>query len=148
LTTVNNIKEVGMKIHVGNLSDEISEDDIRQAFEKSGEVESVTITKNKYNGQSKTFAFVVMKSNEEGQSAIDSLDGQELKGRTLKVGEALADTESHGGKGGSGGKGGFGGRSGSGGAKDGSGGGKGFSSGKGGFGGKKGFSGGRGGRGR
>jgi RNA recognition motif-containing protein len=122
LTTVNKVKEVGMKIHVGNLSDEISEDDIRQAFEKSGEVESVTITKNKYNGQSKTFAFVVMKSNEEGQSAIDSRDGKELKGRTLKVGEALSDTEGHGGKGGSGGKGGFGG--------------------------KKGFSGGRGGRGR
>ncbi len=55
-----------MKIHVGNLSDEISEDDIREAFEKSGAVESVLITKNKYNGQSKIFAFVVMKSSEDG----------------------------------------------------------------------------------
>ncbi|MCP4256316.1 MAG: RNA-binding protein [Planctomycetes bacterium] len=136
-----------MKIHVGNLSDEISEDDIRQAFEKSGEVESVTITKNKYNGQSKTFAFVVMKSNEDGQSAIDSLDGKELKGRTLKVGEALAD-EGHGGKGGPGGKGGFGDKKGHGGTKGGFGGSKGFNSGKGGFGGKKSFGGGRGGRGR
>ncbi len=136
-----------MKIHVGNLSDEISEDDIRQAFEKSGEVESVTITKNKYNGQSKTFAFVVMKSNEDGQSAIDSLDGKELKGRTLKVGEALAD-EGHSGKGGPGGKSGFGGKKGPGNEKGGFGGSKGYNSGKGGFGGKKGFSGGRGGRGR
>jgi RNA recognition motif-containing protein len=136
-----------MKIHVGNLSDEISEDDIRQAFEKSGKVESVLITKNKYNGQSKIFAFVVMESNEEGQSAIDSLNGEEMKGRTLKVGEALAD-EGHGGKGGSGGKGGFGGKKGHGGAKDGFGGSKGFNSGKGGFGGKKSFGGGRGGRGR
>lgn len=135
-----------MKIHVGNLSDEISEDDIRQAFEKSGKVESVLITKSKYNGQSKIFAFVVMDSDEEGKSAIDSLDGKELKGSTLKVGEALAD-EGHGGKGGPGGKGGFGGKKGHGG-KGGSGGGKGFSSGKGGFGGKKSFSGGRGGRGR
>ena len=137
-----------MKIHVGNLSDEISEDDIRQAFEESGEVESVLITKNKYNGQSKVFAFVVMKSDEDGKSAIDSLDGKELKGRTLKVGEALADTASHGGKGESSGKGGFGGKRGSGGAKDGLGGGKGSNSGKGGFGGKKSFGGGRGGRGR
>ena len=136
-----------MKIHVGNLSDEISEDDIRQAFEKSGEVESVLITKNKYNGQSKIFAFVVMKSSEDGQSAIDSLDGKELKGRTLKVGEALSD-EGHGGKGGPGGKGGFGGKKGHGGAKGEFGGSKGFNSGKGGFGGKKSFGGGRGGRGR
>ncbi len=136
-----------MKIHVGNLSDEISEDDVRQAFEKSGAVESVLITKNKYNGQSKMFAFVVMNSDEEGKSAIDSLDGQELKGRTIKVGEALAD-EGHGGKGGPGGKGEFGGKRGSGGAKGGFGGSKGFSSGKGGFGGKKSFGGGRGGRGR
>ena len=136
-----------MKIHVGNLSDEISEDDIRQAFEKSGAVESVLITKNKYNGQSKIFAFVVMNSDEEGKSAIDSLDGKELKGRTLKVGEALAD-EGHGSKGGPGGKGGFSGKSGHGGTKGGSGSSKGFSSGKGGFGGKKSFGGGRGGRGR
>jgi RNA-binding proteins (RRM domain) len=136
-----------MKIHVGNLSDEISEDDIQQAFEKSGAVESVLITKNKYNGQSKMFAFVVMNSDEEGKSAIDSLDGKELKGRTLKVGEALAD-EGHGGKGGSGGKGESGGKRGHDGTKGGFGGSKGFSSGKGGFGGKKSFGGGRGGRGR
>ncbi|MGR3293095.1 MAG: RNA recognition motif domain-containing protein [Candidatus Scalindua sp.] len=135
-----------MKIHVGNLSDEISEDDIRQVFEQSGEVESVLITKNKYNGQTKVFAFVVMNSDEEGQSAIESLDGKELKGRTLKVGEALAD-EGHGGKGGPGGKGGFGDKKGHGGTKGGFGGSKGFNSGKGGFGGKKSF-GGRGGRGR
>ncbi len=136
-----------MKIHVGNLSDEISEDDIRQAFEKSGAVESVLITTSKYNGQSKTFAFVVMNSDEEGKSAIDSLDGKELKGRTLKVSEALADG-GHGSKGGSGDKGGFGGKKGHGGTKDGSGSSKGFNSGKGGFGGKKSFGGGRGGRGR
>ncbi len=135
-----------MKIHVGNLSDEISEDDIRQAFEKSGAVESVLITKSKYNGQSKTFAFVVMNSVEEGKSAIDSLDGKELKGGSiLKVGEALSETD---GKGGPGGKGGFGGKKGHGGAKGRFGGSKGFNSGKGGFGGKKSFGGGRGGRGR
>ena len=135
-----------MKIHVGNLSDEINEDDIRQAFEKSGAVESVLITTSKYNGKSKMFAFVVMNSDEEGKSAIDSLDGKELKGSTLKVSEALAD-DAHGGKGGSGGKGGFGGKKGHGGTKGGFGGSKGSNSSKGGFEGKKSF-GGRGGRGR
>jgi len=138
-----------MKIHVGNLSDGISEDDIRQAFEKIGQVDSVTITKNKYYGKSKVFAFVEMNSSEDGKSAIDSLNDQELKGRTLKVSEALANTESSGGKGEPGGtKSGFGSKRGSGGAKGGFGSGKGYSSGKGGFGGKKDFSGGRGGRGR
>jgi RNA recognition motif-containing protein len=146
LTTVNKVKEIEMKIHVGNLSDEISEDDIREVFEKSGAVESVLIAKNKYNGQSKIFAFVVMNSDEEGKSAIDSLDGKELKGSTIKVSEALAD-EAHGGKGGPGGKGGFGGKKGHGGTKGGFGGSKGSNSSKGGFEGKKSF-GGRGGRGR
>ncbi len=139
-----------MKIHVGNLASDINEDEIREAFKQIGEVESVTITKSKYNGKSKVFAFVEMKSDEDGKSAIDSLNGQELKGRTLKVSEALADSAGTGGKGGPGGtKGGFGaGKRGPGGPKGGVAGGRGFNSGKGGFGGKKGFSGGRGGRGR
>jgi len=144
------LKEMRMKIHVGNLSSEITEDDLRQAFEQRGQVESVTITKNRYNGQSKVFAFVVMASTEEGKSAIGSLNGQELKGRILKVSEALTGTESSGGKGESGGtKGGpGGGRRGAVGSKGGFAGSKGYHGGKGGFGGKKGFSGGRGGRGR
>lgn len=137
-----------MKIHVGNLSSEIIEDDLREAFKQIGEVESVTITKSKYYGQSKVFAFVEMKSDEDGKSAIESLNGQELKGKVLKVSEALDSTESSGGKEGGGSKGGFGGKRGSGGTKGGFGGGKGYNTGKGGFGGKKGFSGGRGGRGR
>ncbi len=85
-----------MKIYVGNLSYEISEEDLRQAFEQSGQVESVTIIKDKFSGQSKGFGFVEMQSKTEGQSAIDVLNGKELKGRTLKVSEALPRTESHG----------------------------------------------------
>jgi RNA recognition motif-containing protein len=134
-----------MKIHVGNLSSEISEEDIQEVFKQIGEVKSVTITKSKYNGQSKVFAFVEMKSDEDGKSAIESLNGQELKGQLLKVSEAL---DSSGSKEESGAKGGFGGKKGPGSTKGGVGGSKGFNSGKGGFGGKKGFSGGRGGRGR
>ncbi len=140
-----------MKIHVGNLSSEINEDDLRLAFEKTGKVESIEIMKEKYNDRTKIFAFIEMASEECGQSAIDSLNDKELKGRVLKVGKALSDTEVSAGKrkfaGGRGGHGGGKGVSVSGRAGFGGGIG-GHDGGKGGFGGKRGFSGGRGGRGR
>ncbi len=140
-----------MKIHVGNLSSETSEEDLRLAFEEIGKVESLEIMKEKYNDRTKVFAYVEMESEESGQLAIDSLNGKELKGSVLKVSKALTKTEGSGGKGRfSGGKKGQGGSKGvpvSG--KGGFGGGRGGLSGeKGGFGGKRGFAGGRGGRGR
>lgn len=138
-----------MKIHVGNLSSEINEEDLRRTFEKIGKIESLEIMKEKYNdGKTKIFAFVEMESEESGQSAIDSLNGKVLKGSILKVSEALAKKEGSGGKkrfsGGredrSGSKGmSIIGKSSFGGARAGSVTGKG---------GKRGFSGGRGGRGR
>ncbi len=140
-----------MKIHVGNLSSEISEEDLRLAFEKIGKVESLEIMKEKYNDRTKVFAFVEMESEESGQSAIDSLNNKELNGSVLKVSKALAKIEDSGEK-----RRFSGGREGQGVSKGGSvsgkggfGGGRGGHSGeKGGFGGKRGFSGGRGGRGR
>jgi RNA recognition motif-containing protein len=68
-----------------------------------GQVESATIIKDKYSGQSKGFGFVEMPSKAEAQSAIDGLNGTELKGRTLNVNEALPRTESRRGRGGRGG---------------------------------------------
>jgi cold-inducible RNA-binding protein len=103
-------KEIRMKIYVGNLSYEVTEEDLRLAFEKFGQVESATIIKDKYSGQSKGFGFVEMASKAKGQSAIDGLNGKELKGRTLTVNEARPRTESRGGRGGyGGGRGGYGG---------------------------------------
>ena len=93
-----------MKIYVGNLSYELTEEDLRLAFERFGQVESATIIKDKYSGQSKGFGFVEMSSKAEGQSAIDDLNGKELKGRALNVNEARPRTESRGG-----GRGGYGG---------------------------------------
>ena len=120
-----------MKIYVGNLSYEVTEEDLRQALGPFGQAESVTIITDKNSGQSKGFGFVEMASKADGQSVIDGLNGKELKGRTLNVNEARPRTESSGGRGGQGGKrGGFGG-------------------GKGGQGGNRGgFGGGRGGQGR
>ena len=96
-----------MKIYVGNLSYEVTEEDLRQALEQFGQVESATIIKDKYSGKSKGFGFVEMPSKEEGQAAIEGLNGKELKGRPLNVNEARPRTESNDRRGG--GRGGFGG---------------------------------------
>ncbi len=99
-----------MKIYVGNLSYEVTEEDLRLALEQFGLVESATIIKDKLSGQSKGFGFVEMASKAEGQSAIDGLKGKELKGRALNVNEARPRTESRGSGGGyGGGRGGRGG---------------------------------------
>ena len=141
-----------MKIYVGNMSYETTEEDLHLACEAFGKVESATIIKDKFSGEPKGFGFVEMSSKAEGQAAIDGLNGKELKGRTLNVNEARPRTEKFGGSTGGygGGKGGY-----SGGKKGGYGGGKGgyggggkggYSGGKGGYGGGKGgHSGGRGG---
>ncbi len=146
-----------MKLYVGNMSYDITEEDLRLACEAFGKVESATIIKDKFSGEPKGFGFVEMSSKAEGQAAIDGLNGKELKGRTLNVNEARPRTEKFGGSTGGygGGKGGYGGgkSGGYGGGKGGYGGGKGGygGGGKGGYGGGKGgSSGGRrgGGRGR
>ena len=99
-----------MNIYVGNLSYEVTEEDLRLALEPFGQVESATIIKDKYSGQSKGFGFVEMSSKAEAQSAIDGLNGTELKGRTLNMNEARPRTESRRGSGGrDGGRGGRGG---------------------------------------
>ena len=99
-----------MKIYVGNLSYEVTEEDLRLALEKFGQVESAAIIKDKQSGRSKGFGFVEMASKAEGQAAIEGLNGKELKGRTLNVNEARPRTESRSSKGGyGGGRGGRGG---------------------------------------
>ena len=67
------------------MSYEVTEENLRLAFEPFGQVESAVIIKDKYSGQSKGFGFVEMPSKAEGQSAIDVLNDTELKGRTLNV---------------------------------------------------------------
>jgi len=126
-----------MKIYVGNLSYQVTEEDLRQALEPFGQVESVAILKDKQTGQSKGFGFVEMNSKAEGQAAIEGLEGKELKGRALKVNEARPRTESRGSKGGY-----SGGRSGNGGGRGGQGGGRSGQDGN-----KSGYGGGRGGQG-
>ena len=82
-----------MKIYVGNLSSEVTEQDLRQEFEAFGGVDSVSVITDKYSGRSKGFAFVEMSSVSEGQAAITGLNGKTLKERTLNVNTARPRTD-------------------------------------------------------
>ncbi len=77
-----------MNIYVGNLSREVTEDELRKAFETFGQVTSVSIIKDRYSGESRGFAFVEMAKNTEAQAAINGLNGTSLRERTLSVSEA------------------------------------------------------------
>ena len=92
-----------MNIYVGNLSYEVTEEDLKEAFGVFGEVETVRVLKDNYSGRSKGFGFVEMSNNADAQSAINGLNDKELKGRTLKVNKARPRTENRGGRGGYGG---------------------------------------------
>jgi RNA recognition motif-containing protein len=89
-----------MNIYVGNLSYEVTEEDLQKAFEGFGQTESVKIIRDNYSGKSKGFGFVEMSNNADAQSAINSLNDKELKGRTLKVNKARPRIENRGGRGG------------------------------------------------
>ena len=77
-----------MNLYVGNISRDVTEDDLRQAFQAFGTVESVNIIKDKFSGMPKGFAFVEMPVQTEAEAAIAGLKGKELKGRSLDVNEA------------------------------------------------------------
>jgi len=77
-----------MNIYVGNMSSEVTEEDLLQAFEAFGQVASATVVKAKSSGESRGFGFVEMPAEEEAQSAIEGLNGQEMKGETMNVNEA------------------------------------------------------------
>jgi RNA recognition motif-containing protein len=77
-----------MNIYVGNLSRDVTEDELRQAFEAFGQVTSATIITDRYSGESRGFGFVEMPDKAEAQSAIADLNGKDLKGRTLNINEA------------------------------------------------------------
>jgi len=88
-----------MNIYVGNLSRDLTEEELRQEFAAFGEVSTVNIIKDKYGGQSRGFGFVEMPSKTEGEAAIAGLKGKALKERTLDANEARPRTDSRGGGG-------------------------------------------------
>jgi RNA recognition motif-containing protein len=93
-----------MNIYVGNLSNEVTEEDLREAFEPFGQITSIKIITDKFSGMSRGFGFVEMPTNDEGRAALSGLNGKELKGQMLKVNEARPRPKDQGGGGGRGGR--------------------------------------------
>ena len=108
---------MSMKLYVGNLAFQTTNEDLQQLFEQAGTVESVNVIEDRETGRSRGFGFVEMASAEEGQKAIEQFNGKEFNGRNLNVNEARPREERgpRGGGGGGGGRGGFGGNRGGGG---------------------------------
>ena len=79
-----------MRIYVGNLAYETREDDLREAFEVHGEVQEVTVVRDRETGRSRGFGFVEMPTSAEAEAAISNLNGKDIGGRTLTVNEARA----------------------------------------------------------
>jgi RNA recognition motif-containing protein len=77
-----------MNIYIGNLSYDLSENEMAQLFEEFGEVTSCKIITDKFTGRSKGFGFIEMAVDEEGAKAIEGLNGKDVMGRDLKVSEA------------------------------------------------------------
>jgi RNA recognition motif-containing protein len=77
-----------MKLYVGNLPYNVTEDDLRQTFSEFGELAEVVVITDKFSGQSKGFGFVEMPNNSEADAAIKALNESNYKGRNIKVNEA------------------------------------------------------------
>jgi RNA recognition motif-containing protein len=82
-----------MNIYVGNISRDVTESDLKDAFQAFGAVQSSSIIKDKYSGESRGFGFVEMPNKDEGDKAIAGLNGKDLKGRRLTVNEARPRTD-------------------------------------------------------
>jgi RNA recognition motif-containing protein len=100
-----------MKLYVGNLSFNTTNQDLNDIFGEIGTVESANVIEDRETGRSRGFGFVEMSSKAEGENAIAQLNGKEVDGRELKVNEAKAREErgGGGGRGNRGGGGGYGG---------------------------------------
>jgi RNA recognition motif-containing protein len=77
-----------MNIYVGNLSSEVTESDLREAFEPYGTPTSISIIKDKFTHEPRGFAFVDLPSDDASNKAIVELNGKELKGKSIKANEA------------------------------------------------------------
>ncbi len=96
-----------MNIYVGNLSLQTTEDDLRQAFEAFGQVESVNIVRDRVSSESRGFGFVSMPAKDEAQKAIEEMNSKDFMGHTIKAEEGRPRVTRHP-RGGGGRRGGFG----------------------------------------
>jgi RNA recognition motif-containing protein len=89
-----------MKLYVGNLSFETTENDLQDLFEQHGAVNEVHLMMDRMTGKSRGFAFVTMNDDEQAKAAMSATNGKELNGRALKVNEARPREDRPGGGGG------------------------------------------------
>jgi cold-inducible RNA-binding protein len=82
-----------MKLYVGNLSFETTENDLQDLFEQHGQVSEVSLMMDRMTGKSRGFAFVTMNDKTQADSAMAALNGKEVAGRALTVNEARAREE-------------------------------------------------------
>jgi cold-inducible RNA-binding protein len=90
---------MGKKLYIGNLAFGVGDKDLEELFAQAGVCESAAVITDRATGQSRGFGFVEMSSNADAQKAIQQFDGQEFKGRALKVNEARDRNNSRGGGG-------------------------------------------------
>ena len=101
---------MAMKLYVGNLSFQTTNEDLQQLFAQAGTVESATVVEDRDTGRSRGFGFVEMASKEDGEKAIEQFNGTDMNGRNLTVNEARPrEDRGNRGGGGGGGRGGYGG---------------------------------------
>ncbi len=89
---------MSMKLYVGGLSFDTTDDGLRTFFGQAGTVESASVVTDRYSGQSRGFGFVEMATSAEGRKAIEELNGKMLDGRTLNVDEARPPSREGGGR--------------------------------------------------
>jgi cold-inducible RNA-binding protein len=77
-----------MKVYVGNLPFSVDDEGLNKIFASYGEIEEVSVIKDKFSGRSKGFGFVTFKNDEDAKKAISEMNDKEVEGRNLKVNEA------------------------------------------------------------
>ncbi len=94
---------MGNKLYVGGLPYSVTETQLQELFSQHGDVRSAKVITDKFTGRSRGFGFVELGSDEEGQKAMEALNGTQLEGRTLIVNEAKEQGDRRGPGGGGGG---------------------------------------------
>ena len=84
-----------MKLFVGRLPYELTEENLRELFEKAGAVVSAKVVMDRYTGRSRGFGFVEMSNQDDANTAMETLDGSEVMGRTIVVKKANDSDRSH-----------------------------------------------------
>jgi RNA recognition motif-containing protein len=85
-----------VKIYVGNLSYDATEDELRDLFGAHGQVDSATVVRDRHTGRSRGFGFVEMASASDAEEAIKAINGTEHRGRRLNINEARSQSEGSG----------------------------------------------------